>query len=392
MEDRVDLLGGLSISEFLEKYWQKQPLLIRQAIPGFQSPLSPDELAGLACEDEVESRIVIEKDGDHPWQLLYGPFDDESFSQMPENHWTLLVQETNKHLPEMAELMDRFNFIPSWRVDDVMVSYAADQGSVGPHLDNYDVFLLQGHGQRRWQISDRAYHDDELSLIPEIELGILQSFAPDQEWVLEPGDMLYLPPRFVHHGVALGDCMTLSIGFRSQSHAELLTGYMEHVVENLAEDFRYSDPDLQLQQHPGEITSQQINKIRTILQQHLTMDDQQLARWFGCNVTEPASSYDEPLPRTTMVTEQTFLALFEQQQVLLRYPRSRFAFSQSKQETLLFVNGHRFALSPSLTSLAALLCDQRLYSFNDFSPLMKETAALQFLTRLFNEGYLTTDE
>ncbi len=142
----MQLLGGLSAEEFLQQYWQKKPLLIRQAIPDYSTPLSPDELAGLACEQEVESRLILEKDADTPWQLEHGPFTETRFSQLPATHWTLLIQKVNQLLPQLAELLDQFNFIPNWRIDDVMVSYAPEAGSVGPHVDQYDVFLLQGLG------------------------------------------------------------------------------------------------------------------------------------------------------------------------------------------------------------------------------------------------------
>lgn len=391
MEERNHLLGDLLPADFLKNYWQKKPLLIRQAIPNFQLPLTPEELAGLSCEEDVESRIVIEKDGDHPWQLLYGPFDDQTFAKMPETHWTLLVQETNKHLPEMAELMDRFDFIPSWRVDDVMISYAPDQGTVGPHLDNYDVFLLQGAGKRRWQISDSPMPEHEMDLIPDIELGILNEFSADNDWILEPGDMLYLPPRFVHHGVAQGDCMTLSIGFRSQSHAELINSYMEHVVKNLEEDFRYGDPDLELQKHPGEITGSRLRSIKKVLQQHITFDEQQLAQWFGCSVTEATSSYDDPLDREPAYSGKKFEKLFQSEGILNRYPRCRFAFYREEQELQLFVDGEALHLSSDMFEVATLLCDERDYVYEDFQPLLKQSGVLELLTDLFNAGYIITD-
>ena len=173
MTDHRPLLGGLNPARFLADHWQKKPLLVKNALPGFTSPISPDELAGLACEEEVESRIVLECDGPQPWALESGPFDEDRFAHLPETHWTLLVKEGNRYLPELVTLLEQFNFIPNWRIDDIMVSYAPAHGSVGPHIDQYDVFLIQGLGQRRWQISTDPVADD--NVIPGIDLRIMRS-------------------------------------------------------------------------------------------------------------------------------------------------------------------------------------------------------------------------
>lgn len=201
----LQLLGGLTAREFLRDYWQRNPLLIRQAIPDFETPLSPDELAGLALEEEVESRIIAPGE-QGPWQLRQGPFKEEDFSTLPEREWTLLVQAVDQFVPEVAELVEPFKFLPSWRIDDVMISYAAPGGGVGPHYDNYDVFLLQGYGRRRWKIGQRCTSESPLQDNPDIK--ILAEFEQTDEWVLEPGDMLYLPPQLAHDGIAEDECMT----------------------------------------------------------------------------------------------------------------------------------------------------------------------------------------
>ena len=183
---------GLTQQQFLQQYWQKKPLLIRQAFSDFQSPISPDDLAGLACEPEIESRLIEEKGALGPWQVRSGPLTEDDFARLPSTHWTMLVQDVDKHLPELQSLLDPFRFIPDWRRDDLMVSYAPQHGSVGPHTDGYDVFLLQAMGERRWQINDKAMTD--AALIEGLDVQILQEFHPDQSWDLQPGDMLYLPP------------------------------------------------------------------------------------------------------------------------------------------------------------------------------------------------------
>lgn len=215
----MQLLGGLSAAQFLREYWQKQPLLIRKAMPHWRDPLSPEELAGLACEPGVEARLVLQRAGVGPWSVRHGPFSEADFLTLPETHWTLLVQDAEKQAPALlGDFLEPFRFIPDWRCDDLMISYAPTDGSVGPHWDQYDVFLLQGKGRRRWQISTQPLQPD--NLLPDTELRILCDFTPEQEWLLEPGDMLYLPPRVAHHGVAVEPCLTYSIGWRAPAYRE----------------------------------------------------------------------------------------------------------------------------------------------------------------------------
>src|SRR5690606_32440789 len=246
----LQILGGISAREFLRDYWQKKPLLIRQAIPDFQNPLSPDELAGLSLEEEVESRLVIEH-GDSPWELRRGPFAEDTYQQLPERDWTLLVQAVDQLVPEVAELLQHFRFLPNWRIDDVMISYATDGGGVGPHFDNYDVFLLQAHGRRRWRIGRQK----DKTLRPGLPLKILAAFEPEEEHVLEPGDMLYLPPGWAHDGIAEGECMTYSIGFRSPNGAQLAHEVLQRMAEAAADEEGaiYRDAQQSAVANPGAI-------------------------------------------------------------------------------------------------------------------------------------------
>lgn len=276
----LPLLGGISAHEFLRDYWQKKPLMIRGALPGFSGVLSPDELAGLACEDEVQSRLV--RYADPQWQVEQGPFDETDFAELPEHDWTLLVQGVNHHLPEAAELLQQFNFIPYARLDDLMVSYAPDGGGVGPHFDSYDVFLLQGQGQRLWRVSEQQ----DLSIVEDAPLRILQRFDTEQEWLLQPGDMLYLPPRLAHWGIAVGECMTYSIGFRAPSAQELGHEFLSYLQEHLHLPGLYADPDLQLQSSPALIASAMQTQVADILSQ-IRWDAMDVARFLGRYLTEP---------------------------------------------------------------------------------------------------------
>ncbi len=246
MQTPLTLLNHLSPEAFLAEYWQKKPLLIRQAIPNFNGFLTPNELAGLACEEAVQSRIV--QNIDHTWQVKHGPFDESDFAALPEQDWTLLVQSVNHHIPEAAALLSQFNFIPHARLDDLMVSYAPTGGSVGAHMDAYDVFLLQGRGKRRWKINAQP---EDKTLIEDVPVKLLKHFEAEQEWVLEPGDMLYLPPNVAHHGLAEdNDCMTYSIGFRVPQQQELIHAFLEYLQDNIQIQGLYEDADLSVQNTP----------------------------------------------------------------------------------------------------------------------------------------------
>ncbi len=237
----IDLLGGLSPRQFMAEYWQRKPLLVRQAIPGFVPSVDRDELFRMASREEVESRCVVSEPGADPaWSLRTGPFRRRDLPPLRQPGWSLLVQGVDIHHDSVAELKRALNFIPSARLDDIMISYASDGGGVGPHFDSYDVFLLQAHGQRRWRIGAQR----DLRLREGLPLKILSHFKPEEELVLEPGDMLYLPPRYAHDGIAEGECMTWSIGFRAPRRAELAQEIMGRLAdlarENLS-DAMYQD-------------------------------------------------------------------------------------------------------------------------------------------------------
>ena len=297
---KLTLLGGITAEQFLSQYWQKKPLLIKQAIPNFAGLLKPEELAGLSCENEVQSRLISCKKS--IWTVKNGPFEDDDFAQLPDKDWTLLVQTVNHHLPEAYELLSQFNFIPTARLDDLMVSYAPDGGGVGAHVDSYDVFLLQGQGKRHWQWS----HQQDLSLVEGAPLKLLKNFKMEEEYVLEAGDMLYLPPQCAHWGVAIGDCMTYSIGFRAPSNQELANEFLNYLQDKLQFDGLYQDADLALQASPAEISTLMINKVGESLKA-ISWDTSQVADFLGRYLTEPkAHVFFEPNKKISLkkFTEQ----------------------------------------------------------------------------------------
>lgn len=336
---------GMPVARFLREHWQKQPLLIRQAFPGFVAPMSPEDLAGLACEEAALSRLVSHQRKLDRWTLRTGPFAESEFPKLGRKDWTLLVQDMDKWDGDVRALLDRFRFLPAWRVDDVMISYATPGGSVGPHVDQYDVFLLQALGRRRWQVDDAA--DAPRDFREDAELKLLKRFAPSDDWVLEPGDMLYLPPGVPHHGEAVDACMTFSIGMRAPSQAELIVEFAEELAASLPEEARYTDPDLTEPEDAFEIDDAAFDRVDHALEAMASMDASARRDWFGRFITRyRASGEVGPGPRVPSLASAE-IALVDGG-LLLRHPFSRSAWSRlgarKGDRALLFVNGQSFPM------------------------------------------------
>jgi len=371
---------------FLRDNWQKQPLLIRNPWRRWVDPLEPDELAGLALEEGVESRLVVR--GADGWSLEHGPFPEDRFQALGAMPWTLLVQAVDQHHPDVAALMEAFRFIPSWRIDDVMVSYASDGGGVGPHFDQYDVFLVQGAGKRLWQLG--AMCDAATPLLPHEDLRLLAQFEASEEWVLEAGDILYLPPGLAHNGVAIGDgCMTYSIGFRAPARSELIAQWCDHVISAETDDIRYRDPGLAVQANSGEITRVALAELQRLTLERLA-DPKGFARWFGqYNTTPKYPEIDWSLPQPLTLDEVTAMAAAGLP--LCRNPASRFAFTgMEKGEVLLFVDGHCFECGGAAAQFAKDLCAQD----NPCLPAEMEQPGdcAELLLALCNQGSVAFDD
>ena len=377
----LPLLGGITAREFMRDYWQKKPLLVRQAIPGFESPISPDELAGLALEEEIESRLVIEH-GAHPWELRRGPFAEDAFAELPERDWTLLVQAVDQFVPEVAELLEEFKFLPKWRIDDVMVSFAVPGGGVGPHFDNYDVFLLQGYGKRRWQVGQQCNTDSPT--LQHADLKILAEFVKTEEWVLEPGDMLYLPPLLAHCGTAEDDCMTYSVGFRAPSAAEVLTHFTDFLGQFLPDEERYSDADAQPTSDPTQIQRDALDRLKALLTEHMS-DERLLMTWFGQFMTEP--KYPE-LIAGIEIDEAGFIAGLENGAILIRNPSARMAWSEVGDDLVLFASGQSRLLSANLRELLKLVCAADALHIENLGAWLADDEGRNLLVELVKQGSL----
>ena len=371
----LQLLGNITPAEFMSKYWQKKPLLIRGAIPGFSPLLSRDELFELAEQDDVESRLVVEniKPRRYKWQMWNGPFSEKANNRLPElkkSNWTLLVQGVDLRDAQVHALKNQFRFAPDARLDDVMVSFATEGGGVGPHFDSYDVFLLQAQGKRRWRIGKQK----DLTLQKNVPLKILANFAPEQEFVLEAGDMLYLPPMYAHEGVAVGECMTYSIGFRAPAELELARELLqrfaddtleaEEVREDVAEEeeeeeeeeekILYKDPKQVAVLEPALIPSALLDFAKQALEKALS-DPDALQRNLGEYLTEPKANiwFDEP-EFDVVLTRQNRIELS---------PRSQMMFDTRH----IFLNGESWRAAGKDANLMQRLANQRFLEAKDLS-------------------------
>ena len=332
--------GKISEQEFLANYWQKKPLLIKQAIPNFISPIAPDELAGLSLEEEFESRLITGSITNNQWSLTNGPFTENTFTQLPEQDWTLLVQGVDRFVDEVHELIKQFDFIPRWRFDDVMISYAAKGGSVGPHFDYYDVFLLQGSGRRRWHISSKNCELD--NYLNEVPLRIMNIFEADQVWDVEPGDILYVPPKVAHHGVSLDDeCTTLSFGYRAYSTQEL---YESIDQQSKDKNQYYQDPIWDNQNTPALIPNSAITQAQKILDINTEK--------FACFVTQLDS-----LDRQLLQHHEP--GVFDQQGHYQLHPSCNIAYFLDGEVLKVFINGEKFDTQAFEVKTMVQFCNNR---------------------------------
>ena len=339
-----NLPGGMPVKTFLRDWWRKKPLLIRNAFPDFESPITPEELAGLALEEEAVSRLILERGGAYPWQLRHGPFREEDFANLPETHWTLLVQEVDRWVPELAGLFERFLFVPSWRFDDIMVSYAPEGGNVGAHVDRYDVFLIQALGRREWRIGAKPLPVEEEVSAPDIDVDMLADFEPDEVLVLDEGDMLYLPPRVAHHGIALDSCMTFSVGFRAPGHSEYLDAVLRRAIADADPLESFSGTESAPPDHPGRIGEDVLDQLYIFVWDTLTAPV--LEQAFGALVTESRRGEELPAPEREW-TGEDLAGVLRAGAELVRAAPNRFAFVERHNGcAVLFAHGETYPLEP----------------------------------------------
>jgi 50S ribosomal protein L16 3-hydroxylase len=367
--------GDLTVETFLRDYWQQKPLLIRNAFPDLEPVVTSDELAGLSLEEEVESRLVQFKPDSSEYQLQCGPLNEETFAHLPESHWTLLVQAVDHYSPEAKALLDAFNFVPNWRIDDLMISYATPGGGVGPHYDNYDVFLIQAEGTRRWEIGD--IESSESPRLPHAPVMILSEFQSQESFDLEPGDMLYLPPQVAHNGIATSeDCVTYSAGFRAPSDAEILRTVSDSIGELLTSEQRFTDPKRIVCQSPGEIDQASITQIEQRLKALLS-DREQLEIALGALLSEP--KYPDQTEQVDPKEYDDWIKGATEDGIEL-LPNNRLLYSDGEQFKL-FCNGVQLKVDDAEVELAKQLANQSYLSADQYN--LDESSLIK---RLFIQG------
>jgi 50S ribosomal protein L16 3-hydroxylase len=340
-----NFLAGLTRAEFMRRHWQKKPLLARDSLPEYANIVSRQDLFALARREDVESRIV--KRSGSRWDVKHGPFTSRDFARLPRAGWTLLVQGADQALGQAARLRRRFAFVPYARLDDVRVSYAAPGGGVGPHFDSYDVFLLQGAGQRRWEVSAQR----DLDLVPDAPLRILERFRPQTDWTVEPGDLIYLPPRYAHDGVALGECITYSIGFRAPDAQELGQRFLEFLQDRLDIRGTYADPDLRPTRTPGRVPPAMVARAGETLGK-LRWRERDVAQFLGAYLTEPKANVVFA-PPARPVTPEAFGDLARRHGVRLALP-TRMLYSGRN----VFMNGEVMMPKRAALGMLARLADR----------------------------------
>lgn len=385
----LPFLGGLTAEQFLQEYWQKKPLFVKGAFPNFEDPLTADEIAGLAFEPFIPSRFIYESGGERPWQLKMGPATEEDFSALHEKSWMLVVNDVEKNLPELKSMLDPFRFISHWRLDDLQVSLGEDAGNVGAHWDDYDVFLLQGMGKKRWQISYAPVSEDDF--VEGVDIRLIENFRPDEEWIVEPGDLLYLPPRIGHYGVNIGRSVTWSIGFRAPKHREMLRDYMEMKFDEVAEDARYSDPQLEAVTQPGALSEAAVDRIVAILESALTQDRTEIAKWFGAFITEP-KMFQVPEALEECLTFDELVEYLDDGGYLEVHPGITLLHYESEEEILLFAAGKSYSLPLSEKVFVEQLTVKTEWDYEELTKVLASPLMQQFLLQLIKDGILLFDE
>lgn len=363
--------------EFLEKYWQKQPVVLKKAFPDFVDPITPDELAGLAMEPEVDSRLVSQTDG--KWSASHGPFVD--FDHLGETGWSLLAQAVNHwHMPS-AELVRPFRVLPEWRLDDLMISYSVPGGGVGPHIDNYDVFIIQGMGRRRWRVGDAI---PMRQFCPHPALLHVDPFEPIIEVEMEPGDILYIPPGFPHDGFTYEDTLNYSVGFRGPNGRDLISSFADYALENDLGSEHYSDPDLTVREHSGRVEAHELERLRTMMVEMIGQPED-FTQWFGRFASTPRHELDIAPAEPPYAEEEVRDALLGGE-TLTRLSGLR----------VLNVNGHFFVnsenWSPADERAADALSRFTELGQRELGEALQNPAFIAELTAFINQGYWFFEE
>ncbi len=375
-------LNQMSQNEFLTKYWQKKPVVIRQGFKDFVDPISTDEFAGIAMEETVQSRLVSKKDGQ--WQAEFGPF--ESYEHLGERDWSLVIQALDNFSEEAAELIEPFRFLPHWRLDDLMASFATEGGSVGPHIDNYDVFICQGSGKRHWRVGDRGQH---VEVISHEALLHVEPFEAIIDVELEAGDILYIPPGFPHEGVALEPSMSFSVGFRANSAISLLSGFADHLIDNDLGGQLLEDAERQAIKNSGEVTNKDYASIKQQLQNLL--DNDKLFKNFVGNYLTNAKHELDLMPSEEPFERDEVKELLGIHAVKRLGGLRAFYFESSEvgsiNDGVCYINGEQISFDNEISPVIKLLCNQLVVTPDELAPWRENEHFITLIITLLDQGY-----
>ncbi len=368
---------NFDLNSFLSTYWHKKPTIIRNGFVEFDDPITPDELAGLAMEEEIDSRFVTNLDGN--WQAKHGPF--ENFDDFPDTHSQLIIQAANHWHPGVRELAEPFRVLPNWLFDDVMICLSMPNGGVGPHIDQYDVFIIQGMGKRRWRVGDKGEYRDANH---QTGLRQIEGFDPIIDQVLEPGDILYIPPGFPHEGNTIDVSMSYSIGYRSPKKLELLSGFADYVLTNELGDIHYYDPNLQTREEHGMIPTAEFDALNNMLMKLLN-DPKAKSRWMGEQLSQSRHELDIMPAEPPWAADELFQ--FMEENLVLEKVSGLKALYHEDDLSLIFLNGESIELPEGCEAAARVLCDQEAFTGEDLGPIANNPALLALLLELCNQGY-----
>jgi 50S ribosomal protein L16 3-hydroxylase len=371
-------LNQMSQNEFLAKYWQKKPVVIKKGFKDFVDPILPDELAGLAMEEAVESRLVYKK-GDK-WQAEFGPF--EKYEHLGDSDWSLVIQALDNFSEEAAEIIEPFRFIPHWRLDDLMASFATTGGSVGPHVDNYDTFICQGSGTRHWRVGDNGQHTE---VIAHEALLHVEAFDSIIDVVLEPGDILYIPPGYPHEGIALEPSMSFSVGFRANSTVSLLSGLADHLIDNELGAELLEDVDRQAVTHSGEITNTDYQNIKSQLQNLL--ENEQVFKKFVGNFLTNAKHELDLMPSDEPFSSDEVSQLLTIHNIKRLGGLRAFYFEDTINEGIFYLNGEQKNCSSEIAPAIKLLCNQSIITSNELTPWAENEHFVLLMIELLDQGF-----
>ena len=368
----------IDLAAFMRDYWQKKPTVLRGAYAPFVDPITPDELAGLATEEQVESRLVTFADG--KWKAAHGPFED--YSQLGESHWALLVQATDHWIKPVADLITPFRGLPNWRIDDVMISYSVPGGGVGPHIDQYDVFIIQGSGSRRWRVGSNA-PTEQFVATP----GLLHvnPFEPIIDVELQTGDILYIPPGFPHDGYAITEAMSYSIGYRAPNQQDLFSSFADFLLQEDAGQLRYADPDRELTTEPGLVTAKDVNDLRALMQS-LLQDEQLFSAWLGTQLSQAKHELNILTSDEWDLIPDELIPALEAEDELYRLGGLRCLYFRALPDVC-FVNGEKMQIPEGGQELAHLMCNSTVLTLDNLQPYLDNPVLIEWICHWFNQGY-----